>query len=103
MNETHCPYCGAEEAHWNGATADAEWQDLMHKQDDEITKLREENAKLRAERDSLFEANGKLAAVYAERDKLRAALKIARAWMPVSAYTKEGAAQIEQVDRALEE
>ena len=61
MRDTHCPYCGASESHWNGATADAEWQDLMNKQDDEI------------------------AALKAERDRLRTALEKALGAMPGSA------------------
>jgi hypothetical protein len=46
MAETYCPYCGAAEPDWNGAHADAEWQDLMHKQDNEIESLRRRNEEL---------------------------------------------------------
>jgi hypothetical protein len=42
----------------------------------ELSELRlQSEQKLRAERDALFEENGKLAAVYAERDRLRTALE----------------------------
>jgi hypothetical protein len=47
--ETYCPYCGAEEPHWNGPRSDPEWHDLLNKQDAEITRLR-------AERDQLLAA-----------------------------------------------